>query len=56
MKEDERAREKKSLGWVTDIISVTVRLMETWLESSDCQQPSVGKLSLVQNDLYPCPI
>lgn len=41
---------------VTHIISVLVRLIETWPASISCQQASVGELSLVQNDLYPRPI
>lgn len=35
----DRQREEK-LGWVTDIISVLVRLMEPWPASSGCQQAS----------------
>ncbi len=58
MKGDNRQtdRERERLGWVTDIISVLLRLMEPWPASSGCQQASVGKFSLVHNDLYPRPI
>lgn len=56
MKGDNRQTERERLGWVTDIISALVRLIEPWPASSGCQQASVGKLSLVQDDLYPRPI
>lgn len=52
----QNGRKGERLGGLTDIISVLVRLMEPWPASNGCQQASVGKLSLVQNDLYPRPI
>ena len=49
-------RQSESLGSMTDIICVLVRLMGTWHASSSCQQASDGKLSLVHNDLYLHPV
>lgn len=59
MKGDNRQTDRlrgSIVGLVTDIISVLVQLMEAWPASSGCQQASVGKVNLVQADLYPCPI
>lgn len=49
-------KEWERLGWVTDIISVPVQLMEDWPASSGCQQSGAGELTAVQNDLYPHPV
>lgn len=49
-------KEWERLGWVTDIISVPVQLMEDWPASSGCQQSRAGEPTVVQNDLYPHPI
>lgn len=47
-----RHQERERLGRVTDIMTVLVRLMEPWPASNGCQQASIGKLSLLPNDLY----